>query len=514
MGKNSTYNVAVRLNTAQFDAAAARLGKSIINIGNTFKFTIARMASNKLQSIFSGATDVGKDFENQMARVKAVVNPTATEFNRLEKAARQMGATTKYTAQESAEALEYLARNGLKTSQAIEVLPSVMRFAGANAVGLAESANTLTNVLNMYRLRAQDAAKVSDVMSAAAANSATNVTELYDAFVNIGPTAGSLGVSVEETTAALMTLANQGTKGADAGSKLAQAFSKMLDPKVQKKLQDYGINIDSDKIKTEGLTGAIKQFANSGMEVEDLVAVFGQRSWRGIQQLITSFDDLQSNMGTIGSSAGTSLRMFEDGIGSVEKATKELQSAFQESVIKVFDAIKPAIAGVLNGLKGLVNTFGNLGGIISLTVGAALTSFVAKVRNVEAAEKNVIASTNAEAKAYQTLNNVIAGNTGTLSAEIAALEKEILQLNKTGASSTKTAQAVRVLQQAEKELAASGTISAKTQKALNNQLVKTQAAAIAAGKGLKAASGVGVVFGNAVKGIGKAIKGVVNFMGG
>lgn len=331
--------------------------------------------------------NLGKDFEDSMARVKAVSNATDKQFKQMEKAAMKMGETTRYTASEAANALEMLTRNGMTAEQATESLSSVLKFAQANAIGLAEAADQLTNVMNMFGMSTKDSERIIDVLSATASHSATNVTELYAALVNAAPAAHTLGFSLEETAAALGALASKGVKAQDAGTQIRMALTKMVDPKIIKKMQEMGIAIDEQSMKEEGLLGTIKRLKDAQLGLTDLVGIFSQRGAVGVQQLINSYDDFVKMVGVTGNATGEATRMFNDGVGTTRAALDELKSVWESTLIKLSNStsgiLNRTIKLITNLLKSLQNSGTRATAIIS-TVATVIT--VKLVKSIQAAK--------------------------------------------------------------------------------------------------------------------------------
>jgi TP901 family phage tail tape measure protein len=300
-----------------------------------------------------------------MARVKAVSNANIADFKAMQEEAKKLGETTRYTASEAASALESLTRNGMTAQQATKALSGVLQLAQANAIGLSEAADIVSNSLNMFGLSVENTARVNDVLSATAGNSATNISELYDALVNAAPAANVLGFSIEETAAAIGALAQKGVKGADAGTQLRMSLTKMADPKIIKKMQDMGVAIDSETMKSEGLLKTVEKLKDAHLDLTDLVGIFSQKGAMGMQQLISAYDDFNYMLGITQNAAGTTQRMFEDGVGSVRKEIDSLKSAYEGLLISIGEKTSGIVKGTIKLLQNLINNFKSIGGTIA-----------------------------------------------------------------------------------------------------------------------------------------------------
>ena len=236
MARKTEFGISIKLLKDNFQKNLNSVKNSVKSFTSTVKGLFAGLGAI---AIGRQMLQVGSDFQNAMARVKAVTNATTEQFKMMEQEAARLGATTKYTATEAANALENLTRNGLKPVQATEALSKVLQLAQANSIELAEAADLATNTMNAFGLTTKDLTRVNDVLSTTAANSATNVLLLSEALKTAAPLANNVGLSIEETNAALGTLANVGLKGSDAGTALRQTILGLSTstPKSAKALQ-------------------------------------------------------------------------------------------------------------------------------------------------------------------------------------------------------------------------------------------------------------------------------------
>ena len=288
------------------------------------------------RELISSMTEVGSSFEDQMAKVRAVTNATEEDFAMLREEALRLGGSTRYTATESAEALENLTRNGLSAADATDVLEQTLHLAQANVIELGEAADITTNMLNSFHLEVSDATRVADVMSKTSASSATNISLLNEAMKNTAPLAYTLGISFEETNAALGVLADNNIKGANAGTMLKQILMGLTSPTAAQTavFKQYGIEIDQNTLRTEGLVATLKRLADSGImqsanSVKELGDVFGRLAAPSALTLMNSLEGLDEKMLIIGEAAGTTDRMFQQSFGDFTTATDSLRSAWE-----------------------------------------------------------------------------------------------------------------------------------------------------------------------------------------
>ena len=358
---NSTFNISLKLLDKNFKQGLSNIQKQIRGLGN---FVKGAFALGSITAFGRQMIQVATDFEDAMARVRAVSNASADDLKMMSDEARKMGATTRYTATEAAGALENLTRNGMTATQATQALSGTMKFAQANAIGLAESADIVSNTLNMFGLNAQETTRVSDVLSSVASTTATNVSEIYAALVNAAPAAKALGISLEETSAAIGALAQRGVKAEQAGTALRTALTKMVDPKIVAKMNDMGVAVDEQVIKQEGLIGVVKRLGDANLSTADLVTIFSQRGAIGIRQLIDAYDDLVLEMEITKNSAGVTARMFNQGVGTTRAAIDTLKSTYEAFLESLGSKSNVVFTGIVNFLTKLIKNFDTLGGTL------------------------------------------------------------------------------------------------------------------------------------------------------
>ena len=374
-GKSMSFSVAIKLISDQFTKGIKNIERQIKGLGGFIKgaFALGTITAFGRQMI-----SVSSEFEDAMARVQAVSNAVGEDFKMMSNEARKLGATTKFTATEAANALENLTRNGLTAQQATRALSGVLQLAQANAIGLAEAATITTNTMNMFGLTSRDTAHINDVLSSTAANSATNISQLYEALVNAAPSAHTLNINLEETAAALGAMAQRGYKGAEAGTQLRMALTKMVDPKIVKKMQDMGVAIDEQVIKENGLLDVVSRLRDAHLDLGELVGIFSQRGAQGMAQLINSYNDFERLLLVIRDSQGTTARMFQQGIGSTKNSLLMLKSAYQEFLITIGERSRGPFNTIVKYLTDVVKNCKSLGGIIANIASVVIPLFISK----------------------------------------------------------------------------------------------------------------------------------------
>lgn len=260
----------------KMDAAGQKItsiGQGITDFGNSLK-----PMSAAATGVIAGSIKVFMDFEHQMSRVKAISGATTEEFELLNEKAQQMGASTKFTATEAAQALEYMGMAGWKAEDMLDGIAPIMELAAASGEELAGVSDIVTDALTAFGLEAKDAAHFADVLAAASVNSNTNVSMLGESFKYAAPLAGSLGYSIDDTAIALGLMANNGIKADMAGTTLRSLLTRMAKPTKESAMamDRLGISMADDEGNMYSLKEILDQlrgsFGQINMPVEEFNA--------------------------------------------------------------------------------------------------------------------------------------------------------------------------------------------------------------------------------------------------
>ena len=187
-------------------------------------------ALHELYEAYAECIAITGEFEDSMANVGALSGATAQEMGELTALAKELGATTKFTAKESADAMGYMAMAGWDAQQMISGLPGVIQLAAASGEDLATVSDIVTDSLTAFGLTAADSSHYADVLAAAATNANTNVSIMGETFKYAAPMAGALGYAAEDVSVAVGMMANAGIKGSQAGTSLNNIFTRLVKP--------------------------------------------------------------------------------------------------------------------------------------------------------------------------------------------------------------------------------------------------------------------------------------------
>lgn len=212
------------------ESLMGRIGSSIKNgfskLGNVAQAAMAK-AGDAALGLVKDSINAGANFDAGMSNVAAISGATGKELDKLRAKAMEMGAKTKFSASEAADAFSYMAMAGWKTSDMLSGIEGIMNLAAASGEDLALTSDIVTDALTAFGLKASDSAHFADIMAAASSNANTNVALMGETFKYVAPVAGALGISAEDTAEAIGLLANAGIKGSQAGTSLRSILTRL-----------------------------------------------------------------------------------------------------------------------------------------------------------------------------------------------------------------------------------------------------------------------------------------------
>ncbi len=251
-----------------------------------------------------------------------------------------MGASTKFSASESAEALQYMAMAGWKTEDMLGGLEGIMNLAAASGEDLALTSDIVTDALTAFGLKASDSGHFADVLAKASSNSNTNVAMMGETFKYVAPLAGSLGYSIEDTATAIGLMANAGIKGSEAGTALRAMLTRMVKPTddVAQAMQQLGIHMTN-------ADGTVRPFAEV---TEDLRAAFaGLTAEQQTQYAATlAGQEAMSGMLAIVNASEADYQKLSAAIADSDGAAKAMAETMQDNLQGQITVMKSALEGL------------------------------------------------------------------------------------------------------------------------------------------------------------------------
>lgn len=303
----------------------------------------------------------GADFEQAITNVGAVALKTRAEIAPLEKMALELGRTTKFTATESANAMEILSRAGFDTQQVLKATPAILSAAAASGLEIAETANHVSNVLKGMGLEMSDAARVADVLALASSRTNSTIGSLGVSMQNAASTARQLGLPLEDTIAAVALLQDVGLDASVAGSAFTTMLTKMAAPTVgmQKKMRRLGISFKDSKGNMLPFEKVLQQLSKASDRVGGnfdkvafLAELVGLRGQKAASNLATLFEtgELEKLTKELNKATGSADRMAEIRMDTVIGSLTLLGSAVDAVKVKAFGLSRGPLKDVIDDM--------------------------------------------------------------------------------------------------------------------------------------------------------------------
>lgn len=300
-----------------------------------------------------------KDFEAAMSQVQATSGADDSELEQLTKKAEEIGATTKFTASDSAEAMNYMAMAGWKTEDMLDGITGIMNLAAAANEDLGTTSDIVTDALTAFGMSASDSGHFADVLAQASANANTNVSMLGESFKYVAPVAGAMKYSVEDVSLALGLMANASVKGSQAGTSLKTSIANMAAPtdKMQGAMDKYGISLTKRNGEMKSFKEVLDMLrANLGglSETEQTAAastIFGKEAMAGMLAIINaSTEDYEKLTQAIYNADGATEKMANTQLDNLSGSITLLQSAVDGVKISFGKRLNPYVRSVAEGL--------------------------------------------------------------------------------------------------------------------------------------------------------------------
>ena len=306
-------------------------------------------------------------FEQSMANVKAITGATGKEFDTLTAFARELGATTMMSAQESADAMAFLGMAGWRTSEMMEGLPAILDLTVASGRDFATVADIVSDNLTAFGMTASQATEYSDALAYAMSNANVNMDTLGESLKYIAPVATSAGVSMQEAVAMTMMLGDAGIKGSQAGTTLRTVMLNLTgaNEKATAKLKELGVAVFDSEGKTRSFADIIRDLnkATEGMTDAQKTAIantlVGKTAVSGFSVLLDQgADKLQAYTDGIHNSSGASAEMAEIMGDTLQGKVKIFESAMQDLQITIGNALLPTLTAGVESLTNFVTWLG------------------------------------------------------------------------------------------------------------------------------------------------------------
>jgi len=384
VGINATKAIA---GGRQFKAGADQVNRSNRGMQRSTAKTTKRMTAmittmgrmrGVVSLMFAGFLGVGgisavvrtlATFEKSMSNVEALLGDRGVggAMSALSNKARELGATTAFTASQAAEGMRFLTLAGFEALETFQAIGPALDLAQAGALGLGQAADIVSNIMQGFNINASRTGEVVDALAFVASRSNTNIQQLGEAMKFVAPVAGALKLSVQETSAALGLLGNSGLQASLAGTGLRRVLSGLLNPskEADKVLAQMGLTAgdltDALQDPNKGLVYVIQQLKDAGLGAAEAFTLFGQRGAPAILSLLGQTGKLEKFNEQMKSIAGTARTIGQVMIDNLAGDARIAISAMQEAILRLGDAgltewlrdTTQAFTGFIRGLAGI-----------------------------------------------------------------------------------------------------------------------------------------------------------------
>ena len=349
----------------EFGNKFTNISSKIDNVGSklTTSLTLPILA------IGTAAVTTGNDFEKQMSRVQAISGATKDELEQLTNQAIDLGASTSFSASEVASGMENLASAGFTTSEIMEAMPGLLDLAASSGAELATASEIAASAIRGFGLEANESAHVADVFAEAAARTNAQTEDMGEAMKYVAPVAKTVGLSIEETAAAIGIMSDAGIKGSQAGTTLRSGLVRIVKPTKQVKdaMEQLNVEFYNSDGTMKSLTEIVEVLQKSTAGLTDetknqaLAQIFGTEALSGMLALVNRGSDELSNMTKSFEDAdGAASEMADTMLNNTSGAIEELKGSLESAGIAIQKELAPYIKDLADYIKDLVDKFNDL----------------------------------------------------------------------------------------------------------------------------------------------------------
>ncbi|MTV20645.1 phage tail tape measure protein [Staphylococcus delphini] len=358
---------------SQWEPKLQDIGKKMQSVGKSMTLHVTA----PVVAGFGLAAKKSIDFDDSMRKVKATSGATSGEFKQLRDKALEMGAKTKFSASQSAEALNYMALAGWDTKDMLNGIDGVMQLAAASGEDLGAVSDIVTDSLTAFGLKAKDSGHFADVLAQTSSKANTDVRGMGEAFKYAAPVAGALGYTVEDTSIAIGLMSNAGIKGEKAGTALRTMFTNLAKPTkaMKNQMDELGISITDSQGNMLPMRDVMDQLRSKfkglskDQQASAAATIFGKEAMSGALAVINASDeDYKKLTKSIDNSAGASKRMADEMEGGIGGSIRKMKSAIESMAISIGDVLAPHIRRAADFLAVLADKFTSMPGWVKTGV--------------------------------------------------------------------------------------------------------------------------------------------------
>lgn len=363
MAYDGSIKIDTKIDTGGFKTGIDKL-KGLAKTGvSAITTTLAGIATT-LGAGATAAATVGSSFEAAMSKVSAISGASGKDLQSLTDKAKEMGAKTKFSASESAEALQYMAMAGWDTTSMLNGIDGIMSLAAADGLDLATTSDIVTDAITAFGLKASDSTHFADVLAKASSSANTNVSMLGESFKYVAPLAGAMHYSVEDVSVALGLMANASVKGSMAGTSLKTALSNLASPTdaMAEVMKKYKISMTDANGETLPLIDVIKELREKfgGLsETEQTAAastLFGKEAMSGMLAIVNASDkDFNTLVKNIDNADGSAQKMADTMQNNLQGQITILKSGLEGLGIEIYESMSEPLTDAAKEAQNYVS---------------------------------------------------------------------------------------------------------------------------------------------------------------
>lgn len=348
------------------------IGNKLQNAGRRmtdFGKNMTMKVTTPIVGLAGAALKVGMDFEAGMSKVQALTQGSAKDMEALTAQAKELGATTQFSATQAAEGMSFLGMAGWETQEILEGMPGLLSLAASAGMDLGRAADITSNIMSAFGIKASEAGHVADVLASSAANANTNVEQMGLAMSYVAPVANTLGWNIEETAAAVMSMSDAGIQGEKAGAAFATSLQRLAKPTkaMSNVMEELNLNFFDSEGKIKPLPNLVADLekATKGMTNENKAAalstLFGAEAYKNWAVVIEAGSKtLGKNTKMLQDSDGAADKMAKTMNNNAKGAITEFKSALEGAGIALSEHMIPAVTDMVKKGTELVRKFGEL----------------------------------------------------------------------------------------------------------------------------------------------------------
>lgn len=386
MAENKNIVIRLMADTASYEAAMTRAGSTAKTVASGMEHT-----GRKSALIASGMTAAGlavaafgvaavkmaADFDQQMSTVQANTGATSAQMDQLRAAAIEAGASTVYSASDSADAINDLGKAGMSVTDILTGgLSGALNLAASDGMAVGDAAEYMANALSMFHLKGSQASQVADTLAAGAGKAVGNVSDFGEALNNCGAQANSFGMNVQETTGVLALFAQNGTIGAEAGTQLKSVLMKLSAPssEAQAEMDKLGISVYDSSEKFVGmanLAGQLKEKIGSLSEEQRhyaMATIFGSYATNGATYIMNAGKKGVEDWTKAVSESGYAAEQAAAKNNNLKGDLENLSGSMESLMISVGEGAQGPLRKMVQGLDTLVDAFAGLPSGVQQTI--------------------------------------------------------------------------------------------------------------------------------------------------